>query len=203
MTTPTLPVAPLTALEAVNLMLASIGQGAVNSLTASASVDAESAKNALMATTREVQSRGWWFNREYCYPLQADSTGAILLPEGVLKFQVDPRYGNLVQRGGRLYDADKHTSTFDPGFQVTGEIVWLFPFDDLPHTARQYIGRRAGREFQIGAIGSDLLYKFTREMEDEAQTELMREHLRSVKSNVVSDNALVSWTASGTLRYRR
>lgn len=203
MTTPTLPSAPLTALDAVNLMLKSIGQGEINSLTSSPSVDAETAKGTLVSTAREVQSRGWFFNREYDYPLQADTTGALLLPENILKFQVNACYGNFVQRGDRLYDVDNHTATFAPGFQIKGEIVWNLAFDDLPHTARQYIGRRAGREFQIGAVGSDLLYRFTKEMEDEALTELMREHLRSVQSNAVSDNALVSWTASGTLRYRR
>ena len=203
MTTPILPPAPLTALDAVNLMLKSIGQGAINSLESSASVDAANAKTSLQHTTREVQSRGWFFNREYDYPLQADDTGALMLPENVLRFQVNPQYGHFVQRGDRLYDVEKHTAVFDPGYQVEGEIVWHLPFDDLPHTARQYIGRRAGREFQVGAVGSDLLYKFTHEMEDEALTELMREHLRAVRPNAVSDSALVYWTAAGNLRYRR
>lgn len=204
MTTPTLPLAPLTALDAVNLMLKSIGQGAVNSLTSSSSVDAENAKNTLGHTTREVQSRGWWFNREYDYPLTADSDGALLLPNNILKFSANACYGvNLVQRGDRLYDTVNHTAVFTPGAVFKGTIVWHLPFDDLPHTARQYIGRRAGREFQVGAVGSDLLYKFTHEMEDEAQAELMREHLQTTRPNAVSDDPMVGWTSSGFRRIRR
>lgn len=203
MTTPTLPLAPLTALDAVNLMLKSIGQGAINSLSSSSSVDAENAKNTLGHTTREVLSRGWWFNREYDYPLTADSNGALLLPLNTLKFNLNARYGTFVQRGDRLYDSVNHTAVFTPGTVVKGTIVLHLPFDDLPHTARQYIGRRAGREFQVGAVGSDLLYKFTHEMEDEAQAELMREHLQSARPNAVTDDPHVSWTASGFIRPRR
>lgn len=202
MSTPILPPAPLTALDAVNLMLKSIGQGAINSLTSSASVDAENAKNSLAHTSREVQSRGWFFNREYDYPLQADSAGNLVLPDNVLKINVNPCYGNFVQRGASLYDVDNHTATFTPGLKIKAEIVWHFAFDQLPHSARQYIGRRAGREFQIGAVGSDLLYKFTREMEDEALAELMREHLRSTKSNALLQDPSVGYT-TGVFRNRR
>lgn len=203
MATPILPPTPLTALDAVNLMLKSIGQGAVNSLGASASVDAENAKSTLTQTSREVQSRGWYFNREYDYPIQADVNGQLLLPDNVLKFKVNPCDGNFVQRGRLLYDLTNHTSTFDSTKTVKGDVVWHLAFDDLPHTARQYITRRAGREFQIGAVGSDLLYKFTREMENEALAELMREHLAVIGSNAVSDNPSVLWTTTGFLRPRR
>jgi hypothetical protein len=80
--------------------------------------------------------------------------------------------------------------------------VWHLAYDELPHSARQYIGRRAGREFQIGAVGSDLLYKFTREMEDEALAELMREHLRATKSNALLNDPAVFYT-TGVFRNRR
>jgi hypothetical protein len=104
----------------------------------------------------------------------------------------------LVARGSRLYDRINHTFSFDPSFTVLGSIVWHLPFDDLPHTARQYISRRAGREFQVGAVGSDLLYKFTADMELQAETELLREHLRVEQPNAITDNAGVFRTvASG------
>jgi hypothetical protein len=173
-------------------MLQSIGQGRVNSLNTSSSVDAENAEITLTNTTREVQSRGWWFNREYDYPLVADADGHILLPNNCLSFAARRDYATfLVERGGRLYDRINHTDSFEPGQSVCGSIVWHLPFDDLPHVARQYIGRRAGREFQIGAVGADLLYKFTREMEAEAEAEMLREHLRVEQPNAITDNASV------------
>lgn len=197
MTTPTLPPTPLTALDAVNQMLQSIGQGRVNSLGSSSSVDAENAEITLTNTTREVQARGWWFNSEYDYPLSADTAGHLLLPDGCLQFYADSYYGTFVARGGRLYDKVNHTSDFAIPYEIRGSIVWHLPFDDLPHNARQYITRRAGREFQIGAVGSDLLYKFTREMEDEALAELTREHLRVERPNAITDNIQTYATAAG------
>ena len=192
MTTPVLPPTPLTALDAVNQMLQSIGQGRVNSLSTSSSVDAENAEVTLTNTTREVLSRGWWFNREYDYPLVADSDGHIQLPDNCLGFAPLRDWQTfLVERAGRLYDRINHTDEFEPGATVYGSIVWHLPFDDLPSNARQYITRRAGREFQIGAVGSDLLYKFTREMESEAEAELLREHLRVEQPNAITDNGRV------------
>lgn len=202
MTTPVLPPTPLTALDAVNQMLQSIGQGRINSLGSSASVDAENAQITLANTTREVQSRGWWFNSERDYPLSADTGGRLVLPNNCLQFSVDPSYGTFVERGGVLYDKANHASIFEVAYTVRGAIRWHLPFDDLPHTARQYITRRAGREFQIGAVGADLLYKFTREMEDEALAELMREHLRAEPPNAITDDPRVFFTAAAG-RYRR
>lgn len=205
MSTPVLPPTPLTALDAVNQMLMSIGQGRVNSLNTSSSVDAENAELTLANTTREVQSRGWWFNREYDYPLVADEAGAISMPNNCLSFAPQRDYQTfLVWRGGRLYDRYNHTFDFETGYTVYGSIVWHLPFDALPHTARQYIGRRAGREFQIGAVGADLLYKFTREMEAEAEAELLREHLRVEQPNAITDSATVYRTVvAGRLGSRR
>ena len=197
MTTPVLPPTPLTALDAVNQMLQSIGQGRINSLGSSASVDAENAEITLKNTTREVQGRGWWFNREFDYPITADTGGHLLLPDGCLQFSADLRYGVFVERGDRLYDKVNHTSDFVPPYEIRGSIVWHLPFDDLPYTARQYITRRAAREFQIGAVGSDILYRFTREMEEEALAEMTREHLRVENSNAIYDNPQTFNTAAG------
>lgn len=197
MTTPVLPPTPLTALDAVNQMLQSIGQGRVNSLGSSASVDAENAEITLKNTTREVQGRGWWFNRELDYPIPADVNGNLLLPDNCLQYAADVRYGTFVVRAGRLYDKVNHTDVFALPYEVRGSVVWHLPFDDLPYTARQYIARRAGREFQIGAVGNDLLYKFTREMEDEALAEMVREDLRVENTNAIYDNPQTFYTAAG------
>ena len=205
MSTPVLPPTPLTALDAVNQMLQSIGQGRVNSLNTSFSVDAENAEVTLANTTREVLSRGWYFNREYDYPLTADDDGIIQLPNNCLSFAPNrDRQTFLVERARRLYDRINHTYEFEPGYTVKGSIVWHLPFDELPHVARQYIGRRAGREFQIGAVGAELLYKFTREMEAEALAELTREHLRVEQPNAINDNPTVLRTViAGRVGSRR
>ena len=51
-----------TELEAVNSMLATIGEAPVNSITGTLPLDASLAKNTLNEINREVQSAGWHFN---------------------------------------------------------------------------------------------------------------------------------------------
>lgn len=188
---------PQTALDAVNEMLRSIGQGTINSIEFSESVDAENAKAILHDTSRKVQSRGWWFNRERDYPLLPDVDGTITLPTNVLKFAPDARHRGVVNRGARLYDTENHTFVFEQGKAVKADITWFLSFDELPQDARNYIAARAGRLFQIGAVGSDLLYRFTREMEQDALVEMTRAHIAAERPNLFHDDPRTSRTARG------
>lgn len=187
----------LTQLSAVNSMLRSIGQGTINTLGTSESVDAENAKTQIHETSREVQERGWWFNKEANYELLVDQDGNIPLPANCLQFSPAPLWRGLVERGGRLYDTRTHTYEFPAGTVVKGTVVFFLPFDELPQAARTYIARKAGREFQIGAVGSDLLYRFTKEMEDEALAALTRAHLRAEQPNAITDHPATYRTARG------
>jgi len=55
----------LTELEAVNSMLAAIGEAPVSTLTGATQADVQMAINILRDVTREVQSWGWRFNTEF------------------------------------------------------------------------------------------------------------------------------------------
>lgn len=193
---------PLSALDAVNEMLRSIGQGTISSLEFSESVDAENAKAILHDTSRKVQSRGWWFNREREYPLLPDTEGAITLPSVALKFAPEHKYRGVVNRGQRLYDTVNHTHLFAPGTVLRADITWFLAFEEIPQDARNYISARAGRLFQIGAVGSDLLYRFTREAEGDALVEMQRAHIAAEKPNAIQDDLRTFRTASGG-RYGR
>lgn len=193
----TASLAPMTRLDAVNDMLLSIGQGTINSLAAAEGVDAANAVIALGTTSREVQERGWYFNRDHDYKLVPDTAGVIALPENCLEFAPRADWRRVVERARKLYDRENHTFTFAAGTTVYGSVTWLFEFEELPQAARTYIHRKAGRMFQIGAVGSDLLYKFTREMEEEALTALTRSHLRAEKPNAIYDNAQTYRTVYG------
>lgn len=195
-----LSLAPTTALEAVNNMLLSIGQGAVHSLESSEGVDAQNARLCLHNASRAVQSRGWFFNRDYGYTLVADVQGEIALPAGALEFTPqDTR--SCIERGRKLYNRDEQSYKFPAGTTVCGTMTWLLDYEELPQVAREYIHRRAGREFQVGAVGSDLLYRFTREMEDEALADLHRADLRADRPNIIEDD-LHAQSVSGLYRRR-
>lgn len=190
---------PTTALEAINDMLASIGQGSVNSLEENESVDATGAISVLVNTSREVQERGWFFNTDYNYPLVPGDSGEIVLPPGMLQFEPeDSIRGRIVERARKLYDRDNHTFIFEAGTVVYGRVVWLLGFEDLPQAARTYIHRLAGRIFQSQREPDQLLYQFTKEREQEALAALTGAQLRAERPNAISDNARVLSTVASS-----
>jgi hypothetical protein len=153
---------PTTVLEAVNQIIATIGEPPVNSVEDSGVIDAVMALQALSAVNRAVQLKGWHWNTEEDYPIAPSyPEGEIKLPRNTLKVDTTgaDKSLDLVVRGQRLYDRRNHT--FEIGKTVKVEIVFLLPFEELPEAARTYITIKAGRRFQEGQIGSELLSNFS------------------------------------------
>lgn len=182
---------PMTEVEAVNNMLLSIGKAPVNTLAVSGINDVSWATTTLYSVCRDVQHTKYWFNRETCFPISATAgaggTLNILIPAGVLDICPSDRTLPLNERNGMLYDSEKHTFDLTPRLQanvLNVDLVWCFPFEQLPHSARMYIAARAGRQFQATAIGSQIIYQFTKEMELEAEAELKRSELRNSGTNM-------------------
>lgn len=178
---------PTTELEAVNTMLFSIGKAPVNSLSVPGINDVSFATQTLYTVVRDVQTRGWWFNREENFPISPDGSGNILLPDTVLDFWPSERFRGFVERAGKLYDPT--TNSFNIGALLNGQplkvdVIWCFPFEELPQAARTYIARRAGREFQTSSVGSQVLYQFTKESEVEAFADLQRRENLAGGSNM-------------------
>lgn len=61
-----------TELEAVNAMLASIGEAPITTLDGATQSDVQTALNILRDTTREVQTEGWRFNTEFGFEIAPD-----------------------------------------------------------------------------------------------------------------------------------
>jgi hypothetical protein len=161
---------PTTKLEAVNIMLSSIGETPVNSLT-SGLVDAEIAETILNATNRDVQSRGWHFNTERSFKLASKPiTGEVVLPNNCLKADTVDRKLDYVQRGKKLYDKTNHT--FNIGKTVEVDMVMLLDFEDTPEAARRYVALKAARVFQDRVVGSSDLHGFQEKDEIFAAIEL-------------------------------
>lgn len=153
---------PTSVLEAVNQIIATIGEPPVNSVEDNGVIDAVMALQALSAVNREVQLKGWHWNSEENYPLVPTyPEGEIMLPRNTLRVNPSGEFVDmdLVARGQRLYDRKKHT--YEIGQSITVDIVLLLPFDELPEAARTYITIKAGRRFQEGQIGSELLSRFS------------------------------------------
>lgn len=195
------PTLLLTQLDAVNMMLSSIGQAPVSSLNVSGIRDVSIAKLSLDNVTREVLLRGWNFNTDYDWPLVPDANGKILVPATVL--DIDPcdvnvdvvvRYETGVQR---LYDREHRTFVFTAD-SVDVNVTWAFPFEEVPEAARSYIATRAARIFQSQVIGSDILFRFTEQHETETYATLRRLHAKSGDKNILG-----SATEGNQAIYRR
>lgn len=76
---------PTTELEAVNAILASVGESPIAALDGEF-VDAEIARGLLTQESRAVQTEGYTFNTEADYPLAPDVEGRIFLPQNSLSF---------------------------------------------------------------------------------------------------------------------
>ena len=81
-----------TELEAVNVILSTIGEAPLNSLSGSLPVDGTVAKNVLSEVAREVQSAGWHFNTQYKVDLTRDANNKIPVGTDVVRVQLNNKY---------------------------------------------------------------------------------------------------------------
>lgn len=179
---------PTTELEAINTMLSTIGESPVNTVEDTGNVDVVIARQILQTASREVQARGWHFNTEINYTITPDSEGYLVLPKTVLK--VDTVYPDsskdVVVRGSRLYDREKHTYVFTDAVKV--DMTILLAFDELPEVARNYVTIRASRIFQERVVGSDTLHAFNSQDEARAMVSLMEYEADTADLNILSGN---------------
>lgn len=174
--------APTTELEAVNTILASIGESPVNTVEDNGVVDAVIARQHLHNTSRRIQSRGWHWNTETGLTLtRTFPEGEIHLPNNTLRVHTTGADNDIdaVQRGKRLYNRRTHSYAFDRSLTVS--LVLFLPFDELPEAARQYITSVAGRLFQEGQVGSHILERFVLRTELQALADL--ENAEAITAN--------------------
>jgi hypothetical protein len=164
MTTPT----SMTELEAVNVLLTTIGEAPINTLSGNQVVDVAVAQQVLNEVNREVQSQGWHFNIEYDVELSPDVDGNIYIPSNASR--VDVKGTNVVVRSNRLYNLEKKTFTFPN--KVKAEIIYYLNFVDLPDVAKRYITIRAARIFSDRMINSETISKMTSRDEQKALIDL-------------------------------
>lgn len=161
-----LALTPTSELEAVNIILAVVGENPVNSLDVPGLANVDIARQQLHDTSREVQSQDWNFNTEYDYPLPLTLDGHILVPSDALKLDlVDALIGRAdpVQRGDRLYDRKTRSWVFSE--PLTFDITFFLPFEQCPEQVRRYIAIRAARFFQRRFLASPDVNAYTEEEE--------------------------------------
>lgn len=154
-----------TEISSLNSILGCIGQAPVTAL------DYDNPEISVVARTlnevsNQVQSEGWVFNTERNYPLAPNNNQEILYPQNVLQFDLSDCEApdrDVIRRDGKLYDKIAHSYKFER--TVYADVVWKFPYEDLPHTFKQYITYRAARLVATKLTGDPDLYKILQEQE--------------------------------------
>ena len=172
-----------TEFEAVNVILSTIGESPLNSLSGSLPVDGTMAKNVLSEISREVQSSGWHFNTHYKSTLTRDTNNNIPVATNVVRVELDPNLESkgdydLVQRDGKLFNLAKNTDVFDKDFENVTQVL-LLPFNEIPEQAKRYITIRSARVFHDRTLGANTLHKFSQEDEKQALSILRNAEMRT------------------------
>lgn len=176
-------------LEAINTLLAAIGESGINTLEVTGLADVASAKRTLDEISRTVQTVGYHFNTEDEYPLPRDTSGTITLPQNTLKMNLAGD-ASVIQRGLRLYNKEDHSYAFAKDLE--GTLVFLLPWDELPEVARHYIMIRASRVFQARTLGSDTQFQFSEDEERKALTSLQEAEGETGNHNIFSSPSVQS-----------
>tara|TARA_B100000123_G_scaffold219285_1_gene167673 strand:+ start:442 stop:1047 length:606 start_codon:yes stop_codon:yes gene_type:complete len=180
---------PTSKIQAVNIMLASIGEAPVSSLDDATLADVSIAESILDETNVEIQSRGLHCNTEINFPITPNTDGEIDLPVNCVSVDTTGQsiQTDVVQRGTRLYDRGQRSfTTFTGTLFVT--MVLLLEFTDLPQHVRRYITVKSARRFQNRILGSQTLSGFTQADENEALLYFEQIEAQTQDYNVLNDN---------------
>lgn len=190
---------PATELDAVNDMLMSIGQAPVSTLSVSGLQDVNIARSLLTRVLRSVLTRGWFFNTDTAHVITPDLDGHLLVPSGVLKIDPVDKYTGVVARthptkGRALWNTADQTWVFTE--PMTVHVVWGFPFEELPESAKSFVAIAAGRKFQAQSIGSSALDGYAKDDEERAWADLVREDRASRDTNMLRINPALARSSS-------
>jgi len=186
----------LSKIEAVNIVLESIGEAPVSSLT-SGLPDAEAAESKLNEVNKTVQARGWHQNIDYNLKLTPNSNNLIYIPSNYLRVDTTQEHQsiNVTVRNYNnrlaLYDIKKQTYEFTQNLNV--DVVYLLEFEDLSLELSTYIAYLAARKFQESQMQSVALDNFTRRGELEAYAALLDAESETDDANILTDSAYVSY----------
>ena len=165
---------PMTELEAVNILLAAIGEAAVSSLETATTVEVTQAKKLLSNVNRAAQQKGWHFNTEWDVVLTRDSDNRIPLSQSILSVYQPGQLMTIRGMSGDMYAYDLDNNTFTWTKNLNNAVtITLLDFIDSPNTFRQYVTTRAARIFQEEIIGQVSAETVNRQEEAEAYADLL------------------------------
>ena len=136
--------------------------------------DVAIALNTLREVSREVQSEGWTFNKEYDYPITPDSNNEVVIANNILQMDLNKSYTqnmdrDSINREGKLYDRSAHSFTWtDDTLYV--DVIWYFDWTSIPTPIQAYITARAATIVSSRIIGDANQYQILAQKEAVAKS---------------------------------
>ena len=206
----------MTELEAVNTVLATIGEAGISSLSASLNeiTDSAMAQRTLREVSRDVQSEAWSWNTDESVKISPTAQGTYVVPGNTLTVNFSPNTypdTQYVMRGLRVYD--RNSQRYDFGALINNapitaaKVVSELEWDELPHAAQQYITIRSARIFSDRYVASSIVFTYTVADEDQARTLLIRSEENNLNNNLLWGNDRgatqgIGYIPAGGTRYR-
>jgi len=125
--------------------------------------DVAIALNTLREVSREVQSEGWSFNKEYDYPITPDASNEVLIANNILQMDLNKSYTqnmdrDSINREGKLYDKTAHSFTWTDATLYV-DIIWYFDWPSIPAVIQSFIIARAAAIVSSRIIGDPNQYQ--------------------------------------------
>ena len=125
--------------------------------------DVAIALNTLREVSREVQSEGWSFNKEYDYPITPDASNEVLIANNILQMDLNKSYTqnmdrDSINREGKLYDKTAHSFTWTDATLYV-DIIWYFDWPSIPTVIQSFIIARAAAIVSSRIIGDPNQYQ--------------------------------------------
>ena len=179
----------MTELEAINRMLAAIGQAPITTVDDS-NPDVAICKRTLYQVSQEVQSEGWTFNSAYnqkVVPRSSDNRIVIRDKTPIAGrsyiIQMDLSHNTYYSRdkqsiakasGDKIYLYDKVAGTFDWGTDEVevDTVTYISELGELPPAAYNFIVAKASAAVSIRTVGDSQQYQILLQQEGYCRTQL-------------------------------
>lgn len=170
-------------LDAVNIMLSAIGSDPVNTLTDTTDVDVANALRLLEKSSRDIQRKGWDFNKGtyIFYPNMADDNR--ILWDNTIIYHKSTDSNTYVKRGEYMYDMTNKTYNFNNKIEL--EVTVVVDFIDLPDCFKNYITAKASVAFQARYLGDAQISQFLMMEMQEAYQDIVQYDLDMDKVNML------------------
>jgi hypothetical protein len=182
----------LTTLDAVNIILNSIGEAPVSSVN-SGLAEAEAAEARLLEVSREVQAKGWSQNHERSITLVRNNSGQIPIPKEYLRVDTTGIHSStdvtVRTQNARRFLYNRGSSSFKFDQNMICDVVLQHDYENLSIELQNYIAYRAARKFQESQMGSTSLDAFAKRNEEEAWAALLDAESEAEDSNILTDSA--------------